>query len=157
MDVDLLRDALSDRFFAERPPRSTGREQFGEKFVQGWIQAGRTRGLTEDDLLATACALTAESVARAMREFVTGKMKIDAIYVAGGGAGNAAVMKGLTERLSGIRIASSEELGLAPECREALAFAVLARETMAGRPGNLPQVTGAARRVVLGQVSGGSR
>jgi anhydro-N-acetylmuramic acid kinase len=153
----LLEDAMTTRFFAEPPPRSTGREQFGDAYVQRWIQEGRTKGLSDDDLVATACALTAESVARAIQQFVLGQMKIDVLYAAGGGARNPVLMRELAGRLPGIRVESSSALGLAPECREALAFAVLAHETLAGRPGNLPQVTGAARRVVLGQVCGGSR
>jgi anhydro-N-acetylmuramic acid kinase len=157
VNPELLEDALTNRFFAELPPRSTGREQFGDAYVQRWIQAGRAKGLSDDDLVATACALTAESVAKAIQDFVTGRMRVDAVYVAGGGAKNSALMKELTGRLPGVRVESSRALGLAPECREALAFAVLAHETVAGRPGNLPQVTGAARRVILGQVSGGSR
>jgi len=77
------------------------------------------------------------------------------MYVAGGGAKNRSLLRKLEEHLPDLSVERSEALGIAPECREALAFAALGRETMAGRPGNLPQVTGARHRVVLGTVSGG--
>lgn len=153
VNSEMIEDAMSNPFFAEPPPRSTGREQFGDEYVHRWIQAGRARSLSDDDLVATACALTAESVAKAVEDHVSGEMKVDVMYVAGGGAKNPVLMRELTARCGPSRVEVSSALGVAPDCREALAFAVLAHETVAGRTGNLPQVTGAERRVVLGQVS----
>ena len=153
-DAKLVESVLSDPFFSKPPPRSTGREQFGIHFVHAWMDEGRTRGLSEDDLVASACALTAESVARAIREFVLKKFPVNVLYVAGGGAHNPALLQALADRLEGLEVETSWALGLPPECRESLAFAVLARETWFGRPSNLPQVTGAGRRVVLGQITG---
>ena len=152
---DLLKLGLSDPFFAQAPPRSTGRERFGRPFVERWIADGRARGASDDDLVATAAALTAQSVADALRRFV--KAPIAALYAAGGGANNAGLLEQLSERLEPITIDTTAELGMPVECREASAFAVIAHETMAGRPGNLPQVTGAARAVALGSVSGEPR
>ena len=151
MNEDLLRFGLADPFFAQEPPRSTGRERFGHPFVERWIAEGRARGAADDDLVATAAALTAESVADALRRFV--KAPMHALYVAGGGAHNAALLEQLAERLEPIVVDTTAELGMPVECREAAAFAVIAHETMAGRPASLPQVTGAARAVVLGNVS----
>ena len=151
VNEELLRLGLADAFFAQKPPRSTGRERFGRAFVERWIAEGKTRGANDDDLVATAAALTAQSVADAVRAFV--KVPIHAMYVAGGGANNPALLEQLAERLEPIAVDTTAELGMPVECREAAAFAVVAHETLAGRPSNLPQVTGAARAVVMGNVS----
>jgi anhydro-N-acetylmuramic acid kinase len=150
---ELLGIGMGEAFFSEPPPRSTGREQFGKAFVRRWIDEGYRRGLAADDLVATACALTAESVAQALRRFVTDKIKPDVLHAAGGGVHNPVLMRELETRLEDMRVESTAAIGVPPECREALAFAVLAHETKAGRPGNLTQVTGAKRRVILGQIS----
>jgi anhydro-N-acetylmuramic acid kinase len=151
VNEELLRFGLADPFFEMAPPRSTGRERFGRKFVERWIAEGRGRGARDDDLVATAAALTAQSVADAVRRFVQAPMQ--ALYVAGGGAHNAALLEQLSERLEPMTVDTTTELGMPVECREAAAFAVIAHETMAGRPSNLPQVTGGARAVALGNVS----
>jgi len=148
---ELLRLGLADSFFGQKPPRSTGRERFGRVFVENWIAEGTMRGAKDDDLVATAAALTAESVADSVRRFV--KAPMQAIYVAGGGAHNATLLEQLAERLGPMTVDTTAELGMPIECREAAAFAVIAHETMAGRPSSLPQVTGAARAVALGSVS----
>ena len=156
-DDALVVAALADPFFALAPPRSTGRERFGRAFVERWVADGRARGLTDDDLVASACELTARSVAEAVERFASPRGALHAVYVAGGGAHNPALLAALGRRLAPLRVETSQMLGVPPECREALAFAVLAHETLAGRPSNLPQVTGAARAVVLGQISGEPR
>lgn len=151
---ELVSGALSDPFFALEPPRSTGRERFGAAFVERWIARGRALGAADDDLVASACALTAESVALAIRRFVSPRMRVDALYAAGGGAFNLTLLQALADRLHPIPVQSSLTLDMPPECREAVAFAVLARETLAGRASNLPQVTGASRPLVLGSITG---
>jgi anhydro-N-acetylmuramic acid kinase len=147
----LLRLGLADPFFAMAPPRSTGRERFGRAFVERWIAEGRSRGASDDDLVATAAALTAQSVADSINRFV--KAPMQALYVAGGGANNATLLEQLSERLEPMKVNTTADLGMPVECREAAAFAVIAHETMAGRPSNLQQVTGAARAVALGNVT----
>jgi len=151
VNEELLRLGLADSFFAQKPPRSTGRERFGRGFAERWIAEGRARGASDDDLVATAAALTAQTVADAVRSFVTAPMQ--AVYVAGGGANNPALLEQLADRLAPMTVDTTAELGMPVECREACAFAVIAHETLAGRPSNLPQVTGAARPLVLGSVS----
>jgi anhydro-N-acetylmuramic acid kinase len=151
VNEELLRFGLADPFFAMDPPRSTGRERFGRAFVERWIFEGRAHGASDDDLVATAATLTAQSVADSVHRFV--KAPVQSLYVAGGGAHNAALLEQLSGRLEPIAVDTTAELGMPVECREAAAFAVIAHETMAGRPSNLPQVTGAARALALGNVS----
>ena len=152
---ELIEEALRHPLFSSPPPRSTGREEFGDAFVRRWIAEGKRRRATDADLVATGCALTAESVALAIEKFVVPRFAVQTLYAAGGGARNRALLRKLEERLQDLEVERSEALGIAPECREALAFAALGRETLAGRPGSLPQVTGARHGVVLGSVSGG--
>lgn len=148
---DLLRLGLADPFFALEPPRSTGRERFGRAFVERWIAEGRAAGASDDDLVATAAALTAQSVADALGRFVPSR--IDAVYAAGGGAKNPALLEQLAERLEPVAVDTTAALAMPVDCREAAAFAVLAHETMSGRPSNLSRVTGAVRAVALGSVT----
>lgn len=155
VDEQLLRLGLADPFFALEPPRSTGRERFGRGFVERWIAEGRKRALGDDDLVATAAALTAQSVADAVRRFVPSG--VDALYAAGGGAKNPALLEQLSERLEPVAVDTTAALRMPVDCREAAAFAVLAHETLAGRPSNLARVTGAARPVALGSISGEPR
>jgi anhydro-N-acetylmuramic acid kinase len=149
----LVDSALADPYFAMVPPKSTGRERFGAAYVRRWIEQGHALGASDDDLVASACALTAASVARAVNDFVRPRFEVNSLYVAGGGANNVALVQAIADRMEPIAVETTLALGLPAECREALCFAVLARETLRGRPGNLPQVTGASRRVVLGQVT----
>ena len=154
-DEELVGQLLDDSFFRQTPPRSTGREKFGADYVEALRALGRARGLSEDDLVATATALTASSVADALARFLTGP-SVDKVYVSGGGARNAALMGDLARRLAPVPVATTDSLGVAASGKEALAFAFLAHLTLCGVSGNLPGATGASRAVVLGQITPGA-
>jgi anhydro-N-acetylmuramic acid kinase len=151
----LLEELMADPFFAEPPPRSTGRERFGVSYAAALRARGAAMGLSDEDQLATAVALTAESVARAIRTFLA-PGGVDAVYASGGGVRNPTLLKALAERLAPVPVSSLESLGVDPKGKEALAFAFLAHQTLCGAPGNVPAVTGARRSVVLGHVTPGS-
>jgi len=153
-DGDLVAMLIDDSFFRQPPPRSTGREAFGPAYVAGLRSRGRARGLSEDDLVATATDLTAASVADALGRFVT-PAAVDAVYVSGGGVHNPTLMNHLTRRLAPIRVTTTDSLGVSASGKEALAFAFLAHLTLCGVAGNLPGATGASRAVVLGQITPG--
>jgi anhydro-N-acetylmuramic acid kinase len=148
--VDLLRDP----FFALPPPRSTGRERFGRAFAETLRERGLALGLSDDDVLATAVALTAASVTDAVRRFLKPR-GVDAVYASGGGVRNATLMQALAEGLAPVPVRTTEELGIPATGKEALAFAFLAHQTLCGLPGNVPSATGAAHPVVLGQLTPG--
>jgi len=152
----LLAGLLADPFFSLPPPRSTGRERFGESFARALRERGRAAGLSDDDLLATAVELTAASVALAIEAFVRPRGAPDAVYASGGGVANAALMEALARRLGEARLQPLSVLGVRPEAKEALAFAFLAHQTLCGWPGNVPGATGAAHPVVLGHVTPGA-
>jgi anhydro-N-acetylmuramic acid kinase len=152
---ELLLELLGDPFFHQAPPRSTGRERFGAAFALEMRARARVLGIGEEDLLATAVHLTAESVAGAVDRFLM-PLGVDAIYASGGGVKNAALMKALTRRLGECPLRALDALGVTPESKEALAFALLAHLTLSGRAGNVPGATGARHPVVLGSLTPGA-
>lgn len=151
----LLAELLAHPFFARRPPKSTGREEFGAPFARRLYERGRALGLSDADLLATAAALTARSIADAYRRFVLPRADLAAVVLGGGGARNPTLRRMLAAELAPLPVRTHEDYGLPGDAKEALAFAVLAHETARGRPGNLPAATGASRPTVLGAVAPG--
>jgi anhydro-N-acetylmuramic acid kinase len=153
----VLAVSLRHPYFKLRPPRTAGREQFGREYAARFLAQCRKHSTKPEDALATATALTAESIARSFARFAWPMMKGRAVdyIVSGGGARNAtlmAMLAGLLEPL-GCKLAASEEFGLPAEAKEAAAFALLAWQTWHRLPGNVPAATGARRPVILGQVT----
>lgn len=153
----LLDRTLRAKFFGAKPPKTAGREEFGREFVHEFLrQCGHAR---KQDVVATATALTARSIADAVRRFVVPKLRSSAklreMILSGGGARNATLVAMLAERLAplGVALRFSDEFGLPSEAKEAVAFAVLAYETWNRRPSNVPSATGAKRGAVLGKIS----
>lgn len=153
----VLSAALRAPYFRLKPPRTTGREQFGRDYAAEFLAACQKQSQKPQDALATATALTAETIARSYTQFVLPRMKRQAVdfIVSGGGARNATLMAMLNARLEplGCRLAASEEFGLPVEAKEAAAFALLAWQTWHRLPGNVPAATGARRSAVLGQIA----
>jgi anhydro-N-acetylmuramic acid kinase len=153
----VLAEALRNPYFRVKPPRTAGREQFGREYAAKFQAACRKHSNKPEDALATATALTAESIARSYRRFVRPRMKDQPVdyIVSGGGARNATLMTMLARRLEplGCELVTSEEFGLPAEAKEAAAFALLAWQTWHHLPGNVPAATGAARPAILGQVT----
>ena len=153
----VLEDALRDPYYRLKPPRTAGREQFGREYAGGFLAACRRHSKNPNDALATATALTAETIARSYARFVRPKLKGQGIdfILSGGGARNKTLVAMLVTRLEPMRcvVATSEEFGMPAEAKEAAAFALLAWQTWHRLPGNVPAATGAERAVVLGQVS----
>jgi anhydro-N-acetylmuramic acid kinase len=146
VDRKLLDHLLADPYYRRRPPKSAGREQYGAEFVE---RLKRSR-LGLKDLIATATALTAATIAMGVRQ--TGVRDADLI-VSGGGVHNRRLMDYLAACLPGITVGSSANYGVDPDAKEAIAFAVLAYETWHHRPANLPSATGARCAVVLGDIT----
>ena len=146
----LLAHALDHPFFFQPPPKSAGREQFGQDFVARFFLSRRRARF--EDLLRTSLELTARTIADALARFVLPKTKIQRLIVSGGGAHNRLLMKRLAELLPRLTVELSDRYGLPVDAKEAIAFAILADRTLHGLPGNLPSVTGARRAVVLGKI-----
>lgn len=149
---ELLEELLQSDFFVLSPPKSAGREIFGSHFSEKLIRMAKEKDLSREDLMATAVALTATSIHRAYLKFVTRTCQIDELYVSGGGVENGNMMEQIKNAFSPIKVHTTEKLGVHPSAKEALLFAVLANQAIAGEPSSLPQVTGAARKTVLGKI-----
>jgi anhydro-N-acetylmuramic acid kinase len=159
---DVVAKVLEDGYFSAPPPKSCGREQFGDGFASRFISMCRKAGgrnSRDEDVIATATALTAASIVHAYRRFVWAHVGQAAplspveFVVAGGGAKNAALMKMLRDGLEplGVKMRLIEDLGVPAQAKEAVAFALLAWLSWFGLPGNIPSATGARRAVVLGK------
>lgn len=149
---DLLRALLEHPFLKCRPPKSTGREEFGERFVGYFLRQGKLLGLADADLVATATAYTACTIAGAQK-FLPGR--VDEVLVCGGGAKNASLMRMLQAEWTPAKVQPVETTGWDGRALEAVAFAVFAYQHVKGVPCNLPKVTGAKKAVVLGALTPG--
>ncbi len=146
-------------FFRQKPPRTAGREEFGREYADRFLQL--CRGASKQDVVATATALTARSIADAVRRFALPKLTTNRnqfareMIVSGGGAKNPTLMAMLRQAIAplGIELRFSDEFGLPAEAKEAVAFALLAHETWHRRPSNVPSATGAKRPAILGKIS----
>ena len=155
--LPVLTELLRNPYFALKPPRTAGREEFGREYATKFLAACRRASRKPEDALTTATALTAESIARSFERFVLQKMQgapIDYI-VSGGGARNATLMSMLKARLEplGCTLTTTENFGLPAEAKEAAAFALMAWLTWHRLPGNIPAATGAGRSAILGQIT----
>ncbi len=151
INEELLAELLNDPYFALLPPKTTGRERFGEQLGSVIWQQAIQQNLPIYDIIMTQTALTAFSIADTYRKFL--HPFPDQVIVSGGGARNETLMKLLRTLLHPAQVMISDDLGVQIEAKEAFSFAVLAYETWHRRPSNLPAATGACRRVILGSIT----
>ncbi|HXU11992.1 MAG TPA: anhydro-N-acetylmuramic acid kinase [Candidatus Binatia bacterium] len=147
---DLLARLLDHPYLLLPPPKSCGREEFGRALLDSILKD--SGALPPKDLVATLTRFTAESIAFACRRFVMPHNVYEEAIVSGGGARNDFLMEQLRSAIPELSIKHSDEYGLPAGAKEAVAFAILANETLHGHTGSLPSVTGAARPVVLGSI-----
>jgi anhydro-N-acetylmuramic acid kinase len=149
VDSRLLGKLLAHPFLSKRPPKSTGREAFGPDLIEELIVIQQQRGLSTEDLLATCSMWTAKAVGTA-RRWISGE--IDEVVVGGGGIRNRAIMNHLAAVFAPIPVTTFEAIGWDSKVFEAVAFALLAYQTVTGQWGNIPSVTGATHPVLLGMI-----
>ncbi|MCU7202513.1 anhydro-N-acetylmuramic acid kinase AnmK [Turicibacter sanguinis] len=149
VDEAFLSSLLEDPYFKLVPPKTTGREYFGKAYIEAYIEAGRLRGLSDEDLVCNATALTAKSISLSYKWFVT--HPIDQVIIGGGGSYNETLIKMLKSELIA-KVITHEEYGLNSDAKEAIAIAILANETIHGHPSNVPSVTGALQPTILGKI-----
>lgn len=147
----LLRDLMAHPHLRLPPPKSTGREAFGKGFWFGIIKPySRQR---KEDLITTVTEFTALSIFASYLKFIGRKTPIRELLVSGGGVHNGYLMEALQRYFSNTTVRSSLHLGISPDAKEAICFALLANETMSGRPGNVPGATGATYQTILGTIA----
>lgn len=152
-DGTLVAELIAHPYFSLAPPKSTGRELFGKAYTADFVAKAQARGLPDADIVATATAFTAESIAAGYRRFVFPRCRIDEVIVSGGGARNAELMRMLAQRLPEQRIMTSGALGVDDDAKEAVIFALLGNDFMHGICNNLPSATGAAVPTVMGKLA----
>jgi anhydro-N-acetylmuramic acid kinase len=157
----VLREVLKNSYFRQRPPKTAGREQFGREFVREFLRL--CRRADENDIVATATALTARSIGIAVRKFVLPLAETEdarparfrEFVASGGGTKNTTLMGMIREELAPLkmRVRTTYDFGMPSEAKEAAAFALLAYQTWRRLPSNVPSATGAERPAILGKVS----
>jgi anhydro-N-acetylmuramic acid kinase len=149
----VLAALLRAPFFRRMPPKTAGREEFGRAFVKDLLaRCGRA---DKRDIVATATAFTARSIAASIQRFVLRGDSYRDYIVSGGGTKNGRLMGMLATELAplGLNLRFTDEFGLPSEAKEAAAFAVLAYQTWRRQPSNIPSATGAKRTAILGKIS----
>ncbi|WP_404461104.1 anhydro-N-acetylmuramic acid kinase [Sutcliffiella horikoshii] len=150
VDDQILNELMTHPYFALPVPKSTGRELFGAAYTRKLVDKMLVKGLSSEDILATVTMFTALTIVNQLGRFLPGG--VDTLVVSGGGAYNATLLRFLKE-LGGFVVKTQEDLGFSSESKEAVAFALLANETLFGVPNNVPTATGAAKQVVLGKLT----
>ncbi|MBI2842957.1 MAG: anhydro-N-acetylmuramic acid kinase [Armatimonadetes bacterium] len=152
VDEDLLADLLCHPYFLKPPPKTTGREQFGDQFLDRLTRQAN-QGFRGEDWLATLTSFTAESITNQYRMWLP--QMPDELILGGGGARNPTLRRMLSESLSDTPIKTHEDFGIPSDQKEAVAFAILGAETIRGIPSNVPSATGARHPAVLGKICPG--
>ncbi|MFH1754862.1 MAG: anhydro-N-acetylmuramic acid kinase [Candidatus Latescibacterota bacterium] len=147
---------LTHPYFELAPPKSAGHREFGAPFAWEFLSSGKEQGLKREDVMASAVMLTTRSISDAIDRFVTPHGAVDEVFVSGGGSKNQAIVKGLERQLKPAAVKLIDELGIPAGAKEAVDFALLARETLLARPNVIISATGAAKAAILGTISLGS-
>jgi anhydro-N-acetylmuramic acid kinase len=149
----VLEQLLDSGYFKLKPPKTAGREEFGSQYAEQFLR--RCGRAPKADVIATATALTAASMAQALKSLVLTKGSYRDWVVSGGGTKNATLMEMIQKESNslGLWLRHSNEFGVPSQAKEAVAFALLAYQTFNGLPGNVPSATGAKRPAVLGKIS----
>jgi len=154
INESLLKELMEHPFIKRKPPKSTGREEFGEPFAIWLLEEARERGLGPEDLVATVTAFTVESIVENCRRFLG---PFEELIASGGGVRNLTIMRWLAERLPGVKVTTTEEYGIPVQAKEAVGFAILAYQALKKRPNNVPAATGAKEHVVMGKIAWGRK
>jgi len=148
---DLLARFMKDEYIKSVPPKTTGREYFGKDYSEGFYNMCKALQLSDADIIATATAFTAETISYSIKHLT--HCPIQKLILGGGGAYNKQLVKMIGDRLPGVTVTTQEATGNSSDAKEAIAFAILANETICGNTSNLPSVTGAQCGKVLGKIN----
>jgi len=146
----ILSGWLDDPYFRRQPPKTTGREHFGVQFARRALT--EAQGVPIEDLIATATALTAHSIARAYHDFLSKRGPVDEVIVGGGGSQNPTLLAMLRTLLAHAKLLTHEDLGINSKAKEAIGIAIIANDSLMGLNSNVPAATG-GRPTVLGKIN----
>lgn len=154
-DGQLLEYLMKHPFITLDPPKSTGREDFGKKYVNKLLDMGGKRNLNSEVMVSTAVEFTVSSIVKNYEQYIKPKCSLDRLVVSGGGARNKEIMNRLGQKLTGIIVETMDQstiFDIPSDYKEAIAFAFFANEAVSGNPANIPGVTGARSPVILGKI-----
>ncbi len=153
VDERLLATLLAHSYLSKLPPKTTGREEFGRPFAENIFKDATHSHIEGLDVLATVTAFTAHTIADSYKQWILPRYPLSEVILSGGGSYNDTLIKFLIHYLPpSVKIDSTNKFGIAPSAKEALAFAILANETISGNPNNIPNVTGAREAVIMGKI-----
>ncbi len=152
LNKDLLARLCAHPYLSKPPPKSTGREDFGTHFSDELFKELRQDNIDVFDTIKTITAFTAKSISDSYKKFIIPFNKIEEVIISGGGVRNPVLFQYLKDYLRDMKISKVDDFGIPSEAKEAVAFAILANETICGNPGNVPSATGARESVVLGKI-----
>ena len=147
----MLQELMSHPYISMPLPKSTGREMFGEQYTVALME--RWSALPAADLVATATAFTARTIAEAYRRFIIPKWPINRTVLGGGGAHNITLRRMLADELPNVEVTTQDQIGLSSDAKDAIAFAIMGNETLHGYPSNVCSATGASHHVILGNIT----
>ncbi|WP_423190403.1 anhydro-N-acetylmuramic acid kinase AnmK [Alkalibacterium sp. f15] len=149
----LLDELMSHWFISKKPPKSTGRDEFGKEYTLSLIKKYSEE--KPEDIIKTMTVFTASSIAKHVKEIIQSNKNVDRLIVGGGGTYNLTLLKCIKQNLSDtkIEVLTQDEIGYSSDAKEAIAFVVLGNQTIHQRPGNIPNVTGAHKEVILGSIT----
>lgn len=151
INIELLNELMSHPYFDKKPPKSTGREDFGEHFVKEIIK--KYNKIMPEDIVATFTYFTAKSIAFHYKNYILNEYSLDQVIIGGGGSHNNTLINMIKEELSPIPVYVQDELGYSSDAKEAIAFAILGNETLHSHFSNVKSATGATKQVILGNIT----
>lgn len=148
---DILDDLMSHSYINAFPPKTTGREEFGQQFVDELLKKYNNKKL--EDILSTVTMFTAKSIAVNYKNFIMNKVNLNKVIIGGGGAHNKTLLSYLKNELPNVSIVTQDDIGLSSDAKEAIAFVILGNETLNNNFSNVPSATGAKEKVILGNIT----
>lgn len=151
IDKIMLDELMSHSYVKLIPPKTTGREDFGQKFVENIIS--KYTYLKSEDIIATLTMFTAKTIGENYKNFILPKTKLQKIIIGGGGSHNKTLLNYIREELKGIEVVTQEDIGFSSDAKEAIAFVILGNETLHNSFSNVPSATNAKDKVILGNIT----
>lgn len=152
VNEEMIDELMEHPYMNKLPPKTTGREDFGVHFGKRLLTKYREKGINDSDILTTVTYFTAKSITDSYRKWVLPNTSIDKVIIGGGGSYNNSILKFIRNELKDIEVITQEDIGFSSDAKEAIAFAILANETIMGNYNNIPNVTQAKHPVVMGKI-----